>query len=112
MTPSSSSSSYDHDVFQHAQKRANQIMLSSLASDLKPEGWIAGGDECKYCPFTKACRALRGDVPDVDKDNKADPQFIAEMIDLAQQERALADDVEAIRARAAGGAGKNKGALA
>ena len=81
---------YDAEVFEHAHKRANQIMLSSLASDLKPEGWIAGGNECKYCPFAKACMALRGDVPDADKDKKADPQFIAEMVELAMQERELA----------------------
>jgi predicted DNA binding CopG/RHH family protein len=85
---------YDAEVFEHAQRRANQIMLSSLASDLKPEGWIAGGDECKYCPFARSRRALRGDVPTIDKVKKADPQFIAEMADLARDERELSKSVD------------------
>ena len=44
---------FDPAVFAEAEKRANRIMISSLASDLKPEGWIEGGDECTYCPFSK-----------------------------------------------------------
>jgi CRISPR/Cas system-associated exonuclease Cas4 (RecB family) len=90
---------HDPQVFEHAQRRANQIILSSLASDLKPEGWIAGGNECKYCPFASTCRALRGDVPQhADSVSKTDPQLIAELTDLAREERRLADDAEAAKA--------------
>jgi hypothetical protein len=86
---------FDPDVYAHALKRANQIMISSQASDLRPEGWIAGGQECKYCPFATSCRALRGDVPDTDK-VASDPQFVAELVDLAQRERELHSNVKAI----------------
>jgi CRISPR/Cas system-associated exonuclease Cas4 (RecB family) len=78
---------FNSEVFEEAKKRAARIMMSSTASDVRPEGWIAGGDECKYCPFSKACMALRGHVPDND-DVATDPQFIAEMKELATQERA------------------------
>ena len=77
---------FDPEVFANAERRANRIMISSTAADLKPEGWIKGGDECRYCPFTKACGSIRGGVPANDK-VADDPQFIAELIDLAQQER-------------------------
>ena len=77
---------FDPAVFAQAERRAQLIMQADSAADLKPEGWIDGGDECKYCPYAKACRALRGSVPDNDEPAH-DPQFIAELIDLAQQER-------------------------
>jgi CRISPR/Cas system-associated exonuclease Cas4 (RecB family) len=77
---------FDPEIFANAERRANRIMISSTAADMKPEGWIKGGDECKYCPFTKACGSIRGGVPANDK-VADDPQFIAELIDLAQQER-------------------------
>lgn len=89
---------HDPEAFEHAYKRATRIMISSTAGDLQPEGWIAGGHECKYCPFAKSCMALRGDVPAMVKDSKPDPQFLAEMIDLAQQERAHHDAVEQAKA--------------
>jgi hypothetical protein len=84
---------FDPDAYAEAEKRANKTMISSTAADVKPEGWIAGGAECKYCPYAKACRTLRGDVPDSDQVAN-DPQFIAELTDLAQQERAARADVD------------------
>jgi len=36
----------DPAVFAHAQHRARQIMQAKTARELKPEGWIAGGQEC------------------------------------------------------------------
>jgi CRISPR/Cas system-associated exonuclease Cas4 (RecB family) len=86
---------FDPEVFEHAYRRANQIMISSLASDLKPEGWIAGGDECKYCPFSRSCRALRGDVPAAEKGSRVDPQLISELLDLAREERLASERIKA-----------------
>ena len=56
-------------------------MTATQADELKPEGWIAGGRECEYCPFTRACGIKRRSVPDTDA--KPDPQFVAEVTDLA-----------------------------
>lgn len=89
---------YDPEIMQQAHKRANRIMAAPLPSALKPEGWIAGGDECKYCPFTKACAQLRGDVPNVGID-KIDPQLIAQIKDLAVAERALDTKIAELETR-------------
>jgi len=83
---------FDEAVFAEAYKRADKIINATAAAQLKPEGWIAGGGsesgECKYCPYATACRALRGDIPlGIDKLGFNDPQFIAEVTDLAYQER-------------------------
>jgi hypothetical protein len=72
---------FDQHVFDTGRDRAAKIMTATTADELKPEGWIAGGRECEYCPFTKACGIKRRSVPD---DNAApDPQFVAECADLA-----------------------------
>jgi hypothetical protein len=74
---------FDPSVYEAAKARATVIMTATDAGDLKPEGWIAGGRECDYCPFTKACGIERRRVPEGDA--VADPQFVAEIADLARQ---------------------------
>lgn len=74
---------YDPKIYEAAQARASMIMTATHAADLKPEGWIAGGRECEYCPFTKACGIERRTVPEKEI-AKVDPQFIAEIADLAR----------------------------
>jgi hypothetical protein len=78
---------FDLRIFTNAKARAAQIMLATSAEELKPEGWIAGGSECQRCPFTKACGQIRTAVPGV-TDAEADPQFVAEIADLARQAKA------------------------
>src|SRR5215472_12255020 len=73
---------FDPKVYATAKARAAKIMTSSAAADLKPEGWIAGGKECERCPFTKTCGIQRRAVPRA-SDASVDPQFIAEMRELA-----------------------------
>lgn len=90
---------YNDAIFEQAKRRANQIIISSTANDLKPEGWIAGGNECKYCPYARACAELRGDVPDAaKKDSKVDPQVLAELIDLAHDERKFREASDSYKA--------------
>jgi virulence-associated protein VapD len=78
---------FDQQVYNTAKKRAAMIMTATEASELKPEGWIAGGRECNYCPFTRACGIQRRSVPETNV--KADPQFAAEIADLALQAKRL-----------------------
>lgn len=78
---------FDPKAFAAAQARATKIMTATHASELKPEGWIAGGRECEYCPFTRACGIERRSVPE--KNAVADPQFVAEMADLARTAKQL-----------------------
>ncbi len=72
--------------FEQAKHRAALIMNADSPDELLPEGWIAGGKECKYCPFAVQCQRMRGDVP---KENGAtpDPQFLAEIHELVTMER-------------------------
>lgn len=72
---------FDQRAFEVGRDRSAKIMTATEAGELKPEGWIAGGRECEYCPFTKACGITRRSVPDTDA--KPDPQFVAEMADMA-----------------------------
>jgi hypothetical protein len=72
---------FDPEIYEVAKNRATLIMTAQHASELKPEGWIAGGKECEHCPFTRACGITRRSAPRDDK--PADPQFVAEMAELA-----------------------------
>ena len=74
---------YDETVFQNATARARTIMTALSADELAPEGWIAGGRECQFCPFTRACGRKRTDVP-TQPVAEPDPQFVAEVVDLAR----------------------------
>ena len=73
---------FDERVYEAAKERAMIIMTATSAADLKPEGWIAGGAECKYCPFTKACGIARRNLPF--QDEPVDDQFKAEIADMAR----------------------------
>ena len=50
---------FDPVVYERAKDRARQIMTARRGSDLKPEGVIAGGKECNFCPFTRQCGVVR-----------------------------------------------------
>jgi CRISPR/Cas system-associated exonuclease Cas4 (RecB family) len=79
---------YDPDIYMRAQIRAMKIMTASSHHELQPEGWIAGGKECEYCPFTDACGRARKEVPSEVK-SVADVQFIAEISDMAREYKIL-----------------------
>lgn len=73
---------FDPAVFAAAKARATRVMAATAASELPPEGWIAGGKECERCPFTRACGVARRTMPPVSS-AVADPQFVTEIHDLA-----------------------------
>ena len=72
---------FDEKLFDTAKQRAMTIMTATSPNETPPEGWIAGGAECRYCPFTVACGVQRRNLPFQDSD--VDPQFAAEMKDAA-----------------------------
>lgn len=72
---------FDQSIFNTGKARATKIMTATEAGELKPEGWIAGGRECEYCPWTRACGITRRSVPETNA--VPDPQFVAEMADMA-----------------------------
>lgn len=73
---------FDPRVFAEAQRRAAEIMQGP-AKALKPEGYIAGGKECEYCPFTQPCGVIRRSVPE--RERAADPQLVAELTDAVAE---------------------------
>jgi hypothetical protein len=82
---------FDEQVYATAKQRAAMIMTATVATELKPEGWIAGGRECDFCPFYKPCGIERRNVPT--QDTIPDPQFVAEIADMAR----AAKQLEAVR---------------
>jgi hypothetical protein len=73
---------FDEALYTVARDRALNIMTATSGKSLQPEGWIAGGNECRYCPFTIACGIERRNLPFQDI-TPVDPQFAAEMRDMA-----------------------------
>jgi hypothetical protein len=90
----------DPEVFATAQRRAAEILTATTAEELAPEGWIAGGRECELCLFSRACGGERARVA-LHATEQPDPQFIAEIADLARaakrRESALEADTTAFR---------------
>jgi hypothetical protein len=71
---------FDAGVYAEAKRRARDVMLATKPEYLKPEGVIAGGKECKLCPFTASCGKIRADaVPANSGDIEVD-QFAADSI--------------------------------
>jgi hypothetical protein len=88
---------FDKRVYDAGHERAVRIKTAGAPTELKPEGWIAGGKECEYCPFTRACGIVRRSVPEAEL--AADPQFKAEILDLCKEHQELdAKKTEAERA--------------
>ncbi|RPH72750.1 MAG: hypothetical protein EHM78_02270 [Myxococcaceae bacterium] len=78
---------FDPKVYDAGHKRAVRIKTATRPDELPPEGWIAGGKECEYCPFTQACGIVRHSVPE--SEAAADPQFTAEITDLCREHERL-----------------------
>jgi hypothetical protein len=89
---------FDPDIYATAKRRAAKVMTAHDASELPPEGWIAGGHECQYCPFVKACGVARRALPEA-SNTAVDPQFVAEARDLAREAKQHQVDAEDATAR-------------
>jgi hypothetical protein len=85
---------FDPDIYARAKARAARVLTAAAASELPPEGWIAGGHECERCPFTKACGIERRAVP-APSATTVDPQLVAEIRDLAITYKARQSEVDA-----------------
>jgi hypothetical protein len=89
---------FEPNIYANAKVRAVKVLTANAASELPPEGWIAGGKECEHCPFTKACGIERRVLPS-DNGAPADAQFAAEMRELAVAYKTCQADVDAAEAR-------------
>jgi hypothetical protein len=79
---------FDSAIFVNAKRRAAEIAVARSPDELKPEGWITGGRECEYCAFNQACGVVRHAVPTQPAVEAPDPQFVAEISDLAREAKA------------------------
>lgn len=84
---------FNPKIYERAKIRATEIKTATLPTQLKPEGWIAGGKECQYCAFQGPCGVARANLPNYD--NPVDDQFKAEIVDLCRQVNEAKDDKEA-----------------
>ena len=73
---------FDPKIFAVAEARAKLIMAAASPTDLKPEGAIAGGAECDFCPFVRSCGRQRRAVPYGVAETK-DPEFDSDVAALA-----------------------------
>ena len=88
---------FDQAFYDAAGKRAAEILTATSMQDILPEGWIKGGKECEYCAFSIACGRQRRDLPP--EVGMVDPQFVAEIADLAveyKQAQAVVEESEAM----------------
>jgi hypothetical protein len=86
---------FDSVIFASAEARATLIQTAQSPEEIAPEGWITGGGECRYCPFTSACGRMRHAVPTAAASEQPDPQFVAEIADLARTAKQQRRDAEA-----------------
>lgn len=88
---------YDRDIFDSARARAEKILTASSFDQLPPEGWIAGGKECEYCPFARRCgherTAVPGDIAEVDT------PFAFTIAELARNLKTHEEEVETATTR-------------
>jgi hypothetical protein len=90
---------FEPAIFANTKRRAAQILTAQAADQLKPEGWIAGGHECEFCAFNRACGVVRHAVPTKTVIEPPDSQFVAEIADLACEAKQRRAEVETATAR-------------
>jgi hypothetical protein len=81
---------FDQRIYDVAKERARRVFTTDDALTLPPEGKLAGGNECGYCPWKSHCAAVT--VAGIPKDDKATlgENAAAELKRLRDAERDLA----------------------
>src|SRR4029077_19091962 len=90
---------FDPLVYAEAKSRAREIMEANSPFSLKPEGVIAGGKECKYCPFSGTCRGVESSQAAAGNGHLGDPEAIAALEPLPRAFRAAKAETEAAEFR-------------
>jgi hypothetical protein len=87
---------YDSAVFANLRSRAHAIMAGNSADAIRPEGVIAGGQECQYCAFQASCSAMRAQaVPERENGGLTAPQA-AQLLRLAKERQGHVAVIEEI----------------
>lgn len=83
---------FDPAVYAAARQRAVTLMMAESANALAPEGKIAGGKECEYCPYRSRCAAAIVQAIPKDEQTLSADDLTAAAI-LVMEER-LADEAK------------------
>lgn len=83
--------SYDANQLKYAKDRA-RVMLTEDPMELQPEGVLAGGGECKHCPFTSVCKNYEKNFPE--KSDQLDEEKLDELSQLCQEYKTVVEQVE------------------
>ena len=90
---------FDQGVFDTLRARAVAIMEANSADEIRPEGVIAGGAECEYCPYRASCSAIRVSAVPAN-DDPLGPEAARQLGQLLQDRAVLKqriEDTEALR---------------
>lgn len=85
---------FNDNLYAIAKQRAAKILAAKKDKDLYPEGWIAGGNECRHCPFLRTCGIERRNLPFQDENKPVDPQKRAEIADMVRVASKLEDVID------------------
>jgi hypothetical protein len=83
---------YDDKLYESLKARAGRLMDKSIKQ--KPEGWIGGGWQCRYCEYLDKCNIDRRQLPFAQQE--IDPQKEAELVDLCRQINAISSKSEEV----------------
>ena len=84
---------FDPKIYEAAKLRAREVMITENAVDMPPEGKMAGGRECRYCPWASHCADVTvAGVPPTARPLNADA--VTELKSLRDLERKLSDSVD------------------
>ena len=88
---------FDQKIYDGARLRAMHIMSAGDAIEVRPEGMIAGGKECGYCPWSSRCRGDAAAAHPKDKGglSEEDGAAMGELIDEYDRLKAEADETTA-----------------
>lgn len=86
---------FDPAIYQAAKDRARLVMTTEDVLSLPPEGKMAGGDECRYCPWASHCAAVTVAGIPKDESKPLGDNAAAELHALRDVERELSERKDA-----------------
>ena len=84
---------FDEGRYRAAEARAWEAISCKSPMDLLPEGKLAGGDECRYCPWQRQCDAGQVARLPSDKGVRLPPDAVKLLKELRDLDRRLATSI-------------------
>lgn len=86
---------FDQEVYNAAKFRARQVMMATDPLQLRPEGKLAGGKDCQYCPFQAQCAGANAFAVPAE-DNEVEEDVKDHLATLAVKRAALKEQSDAM----------------